>query len=111
MQLTTQKKLYVGVLAMVLIAFFVLWFQVPFSHAATLQDKINEGSNKIVQFFKDILKGIALIMFGSMGYSYLFSKTAEGLADMKGRILIILACFILILGGDWIYETINGFFS
>lgn len=111
MQLSMQKKLYVGALVIVLIAFFVLWFQVPFSYADTLQDKINQGSNKIVQLFKDCLKAIAVIMFGWMGYSLLFSRTAEGLADLKGRIVIVLVCFVFILGGDWIFETVNGFFS
>jgi len=111
MQFIFKKKLYVIAFLIVLTAMFVLWFQVPYSFAASLQDKINEGSNKVTQFFKDCLKALIVIMFGWMGYSLLFAKTAEGLADLKGRIAICILAFLLILGGDWIYETVNGFFS
>ncbi|MGN4128088.1 TrbC/VirB2 family protein [Lysinibacillus sphaericus] len=111
MQLIMKKKMYVSAFVIVLIAMLVLWFQVPFSYADTLQEKINQGSNKVVQFLKDCLKAIVVVMFAWMGYSLLFSKTVEGLADIKGRAAIVLLCFLFILGGDWIYETVNGFFS
>lgn len=113
MSLSISKKTFMTafVVALIMLLSFYLFVSAGFAAPNTggsFLDKINNFGDGIVDFLKDCLKIIITIVLATMGYSLLVSKSAEGLADMKVRVITLIICIILVNGGEPIYNWLSG---
>jgi hypothetical protein len=64
--------------------------QINSNSTTTLTTSVDTAGANIIKLAKDIALVVLFILIIWMGYSVWFKKTAEGLADMKGRLIGLL---------------------
>ena len=76
-----------------------------------LTETVDNAGQEIVKLGRDIGIVLLVVMIGWMGYSLVIKKSAEGLADMKGRMVGVIIAVALIFFSEQILGAIFGIFG
>lgn len=126
--LKIPKKTLVMILSVFLFTFALPYFApdlagVGTAEAATLKDSIkanstttltstvNNAGTSVVKLARDIAFVVLIVLIIWMGYSLWVKKTAEGLADMKGRLAGLLLAVAFVFMPEKILGAIFGIFG
>ncbi|WP_019156883.1 hypothetical protein [Robertmurraya massiliosenegalensis] len=81
------------------------------SNLNQLEKTVDSAGNTLVKFARDIAIVVAIILIMLMAYSLFIKKSAEGLADMKGRMGGLILAIALIFFTEQILGAILGIFG
>ncbi|MGA5692686.1 hypothetical protein [Cytobacillus pseudoceanisediminis] len=77
----------------------------------TLTNTVDSAGKNVVKLARDIAVAVLVFLICWMGYSLFFKKSAEGLADLKGRMGLALAAVAFIFFPEQILGAIFGIFG
>lgn len=123
-------KLYKKVVAVTLLSFVFMFFvtqigdfhisptaeatlksTVKSNSTTTLTTTVDTAGKSAVKIARDIGIVGLVIMIVWMGYSLFFKKSAEGLADMKGRLGLLIIAVAFVFFAEQILGAIFGIFG
>lgn len=76
-----------------------------------LEKTVDKAGNEIVKLARDVAIVVAVIVIVWAAYSLFVKRSAEGLADMKGRMGVLLLAIALIFFTEQILGAILGMFG
>lgn len=82
--------------------------QIQSNNQAKLEKMADDAGKNIIKTAREIGFVFLAITVISMAYSVWFKKTAEGLADMKGRLLMVVLAVVFLFFTESILGTIFG---
>lgn len=82
--------------------------KVTSADAKELEDTIDHAGASIIDTAREIAIVLCVLVSASMGYSLWIKKTAEGLADVKGRVGALIFGLIFVFFPEQIIGTILG---
>lgn len=85
--------------------------KVSSNNTTTLTKTVDDAGNTVVKLARDIAVVVLILLLIWMGYSVWFKKTAEGLADMKGRLFGALIAIVFVFMPEKILGVIFKMFG
>lgn len=85
--------------------------QVKKSNIDDLEKTVDKAGNQVVDLAREIAIVVAIIVIVWAAYSLFIKKSAEGLADMKGRMGVLLLAIAMIFFTEKILGAVFGLFG
>lgn len=78
---------------------------------STLESTIEGAGDKVVSLAREVAIVAVILIVIWMGYSLLIKKSAEGLADMKGRLGALVLALIFVFFSEQVLGALFGIFG
>jgi len=124
------KKVFISLLALMILTFSVgevishqfnlesantahasLKAKIKSNNEKQLEDTVNDAGESIVDFTREVAIVVSVLVLIWMGYSLFIKRSAEGLADMKGRMGGLIVALAFVFFTEQILGAIFGIFG
>ena len=85
--------------------------KVTSSNSKELETVIDNAGSSIIDTIRQVAIIFCVLLVASMGYSVWIKKTAEGLADVKGRLIGLVLGLVCVFFSESIIGTVLGWFG